>query len=117
MRTGRKANADHWHRKCQYYENTNDLPRFCPVENLKHFRCLKVGHFAKVCRSCHSPVKNTSATFISINETKKIEEANERGYVPVTIKERTAYALIDTGSTFTHISKNLNKLLKLDLIE
>ena len=51
---------------------------------------------------------------MSINETQKIEEANN---VPVTINGRSANALIDTGSTLTHISENLNKLLKLELME
>ena len=76
---------------------------------------LKVGHFAKVCWSCHSPVKNTSATLMSINETQKIEETNKRVNVPVTINGRTANARIHTELTLTHISKNLSKLLKLDL--
>ena len=47
----------------------------------------------------------------------KIEEANKRVNVPVTINDRTANALIDTGSMLTHISKNLSKLLKLELTE
>ena len=48
------------HRKCQYCENTYHARRFCPAKEVQCFRCLKVGHFAKVCRSCHSLVKNTS---------------------------------------------------------
>ena len=105
------------HRKCQYYGNTYHARRFCPAKEVQCFRCLKVAHFAKVCRSCHSPVKNTSATLMSINETQKIEEANKRVNVPVTINGRTANALIDTESTLTHISENLSKLLKLKLSE
>ena len=70
-----------------------------------------------MCHSCHSPVKNTSASFISINETQKIEEANKRVNVPVTINGKTANALIDTGLTLTHISENLSKVLKLELTE
>ena len=54
---------------------------------------------------------------MSINKTKKIEEANKRVNVPVTTNGRTANALIDTGSTLTHISENLSKLLKLELSE
>ena len=77
---------------------------------------FQVGHFAKVCCSHHSPVKNTSATLMSINETQKIE-ANKRVNMPITINGRTANALINTGSMLTHISKNLSKLLKLDLME
>ena len=37
--------------------------------------------------------------------------------MPVTINGRTANALIDTGSTLTHICENLSKLLKLELTE
>ena len=37
--------------------------------------------------------------------------------MPVTINGRSANALIDTGSMLTHISKNLSKLLKLELTE
>ena len=48
---------------------------------------------------------------------KKIEETNKRVNVPVTISGRTANALIDTGSTLTHISENLSKLLKSELTE
>ena len=36
---------------------------------------------------------------MSTNETQKIEEANKRVNVPVTINGRTANALINTGST------------------
>ena len=54
---------------------------------------------------------------MSINETQKIEEANKRVNVPVTINGRSANALVDTGSTLTHISENLSKLLKLKLTE
>ena len=35
----------------------------------------------------------------------------------VTINGKTTNALNDTGSTLTHISENLSKLLKLDLME
>ena len=105
------------HRKCQYCGNTYHAQRFCPAKEVQCFQCLKVGHFAKVCRSCHSVVKNTYATLMSINETQKIEEANKRVNVPVTINGRSANALINTGSTLTHISENLSKLLKLELME
>ena len=54
---------------------------------------------------------------MSINERQKIEEDNKRVNVPVTTNGRTANALIDTGSTLTHISENLSKLLKLELTE
>ena len=64
------------HRKCQYCGNTYHAWRFCPAKEVQCFWCLKVEHFAKVCRSCHSLVKNTCATLMSINETQKIEEAN-----------------------------------------
>ena len=105
------------HKKCQYCGNTYHARRFCEAKGVQCFRCLKVGHFAKVCRLCHSLVKNICATLMSINETQKIEEANKRVSVPVTINGRTANALIDIGSTLTHISKNLSKLLKLELTE
>ena len=103
------------HRKCQYCGNTYHARIFCPAKEVQCFRCLKVGHFAKVCRSCHSLVKNTCTTLMSINKTQKIEEANKRVNVPVTINGRTANALIDTGSTLTHTSENLSKSLKLEL--
>ena len=105
------------HKKRQYCGNTYQARRFCPVKKVQCFRCLKVGHFAKVCRSFHSLVKSTSATLMSINETPKTEEANKRVNVPVTINGKTANALIDTGSTLTHTSENLSKLLKLELTE
>ena len=105
------------HRNCQYCGNTYHARRFFPAKEVQCFRCLKVGHFAKVCRSCHSLVKNTGATLMSIKETQKIEEANKRVNVPVTINGITANALIDTGSTLTHISEDLSKLLKLELTE
>ena len=105
------------HRKCQYCGNTYHAWRFCPAKEVQCFRCLKVGHFAKVCCSCHSVIKNTCATLMSINETQKIEEANKRVSVPVTINGRSANALVNTGSTLTHISENLSKLLKLELTE
>ena len=54
---------------------------------------------------------------MSINKTQKIEEANKRVNMSITINGRTANALINTGSMLTHISKNLSKLLKLDLME
>ena len=102
------------HRKCQYCGNTYHAQRFCPAKEVQCFQCL---NFAKVCHLCHSPVKNASATLMSINEAQKIEKANKRVNVPVTINGRTANALIDTASTLTHISENLSKLLKLDLTE
>ena len=104
------------HRKCQYCGNTYYTQRFCPAKEVQCFRCLKVGHFVKVCRSCHSLVKNTCATLMSINEMQKIV-ANRRVNLPVTINGRTANALIDTGSRLTHISENLSKLLKFELTE
>ena len=87
------------HRKCQYCGNTYHTWRLCPAKEVQCFQCLKVGHFAKVCCSCYSVVKNTCATLMSINEMQKIEEANKRVNVPVTINGRSANALIDTGST------------------
>ena len=74
------------HRK---FRNTYHAPRFCPAKEVQCFRCLKVGHFAKVYRSCHSLVKNTCAILMSINETQKIEEANKRVNAPVTINGTT----------------------------
>ena len=53
---------------------------------------------------------------MSINKTRKIEEASKRINVPVIINGRIANALMDTGSTLTHISENLSKLLKLDFM-
>ena len=102
------------HRKCQYCGNAYHAQRFCPAKEVQCFRCL---NFAKVCHLCHSPVKNASATLMSINEAQKIEKANKRVNVPVTINGRTANALIDTASMLTHFSENLRKLLKLDLTE
>ena len=93
------------HKKCQYCGNTYHSRRFCPAKEVQCFWCLEVGYFAKVFRSYHSTVKNTSATLMSISETQKIEEVNKRVNVPVTINGRIANALIDTGSTLAHISK------------
>ena len=108
-------------RKCNTVETLTTLGNFVKhgksAKEVKSFHCLKARHFAKVSCSCHSPVKNTSAILMSINETQKNEEANKRGNIPVTINGRTANALIETGSTLTHISKHLSKFLKLNLME
>ena len=48
---------------------------------------------------------------MSINETQKIEEANKRVNVPVTINGRSANALIDTGSTLPQVYSSNQRFL------
>ena len=102
--------------KC-YFCGKNKHPRSqCPAREVICYRCHKIGHFSKVCRSkttgnAHSVAVNSS-TVLGISAPKT---HTSKTNLQIKVNGRVVSALLDTGSTLNHVSKNAAKRLNLKL--
>ena len=109
--------------KCSYCGNRKHSRRSCPARYVECYRCSKLGHFAKVCRSngsvwrqqqtdtCASVMKLTQ-NICSLNEP---DQSHNKVNISIKINGVHANALVDTGSTLSHLSDSFRKRLKLKL--
>ena len=63
------------HKRSNTIETLTTLRNFFQQSTGKMLSVFR--HFAKVCHSCHSSVKNTPATLMSINKTQKLKPIKE----------------------------------------
>ena len=98
--------------RCMYCGNRRHFRKFCPARNITCFKCLKKGHFAKVCQS-----KNAAATSSVIMglSSETISDTHSRVNIPISVYGISVFALVDTGSTLSHISDKLIRKLGLQL--
>ena len=102
--------------RCMFCGNKRHPRKFCPARNVECFKCAKKGHFSKVCRSKLIPGKETNDTAATILRIKS-KIARSEVNVEVIVNGVKANALIDTGSTLSHLSSELSKRLKLELAD
>lgn len=91
----------------------------CPARDSNCNLCSKPGHFAKVCKSKHSPT--TAATESSIVLGAMTTSAAAPGclahaLLPITINGKTTKALVDTGSSESFINLQFAKRLCLKMV-
>ena len=90
----------------------------CPARKVTCFKCSKKGHFPKVCRS---KVDATLSEVMSVefasatSDCQHIDNAQTKDNIPITIDSVPVNALMNIGSTLSHISKKLSRHLNLRL--
>ena len=98
--------------KCIFCGNSRHPHKFCPANNRICFKCSKRGHFSKMCRS-KLVKKNETTTTASLMGLSTISHSKVN--IEVLINGLEANALLDTGSSLSHLSYAFCKKLKLDL--
>ena len=100
--------------KCVFCGNSRHPRKFCPANYKICFKCSKRGHFSRMCRS-KLVKKNETTTTASLMELSTISHSKVN--IEVLINGVEANALLDTGSSLSHLSYAFCKKLKLDLDE
>ena len=100
--------------KCVFCGNSRHPRKFCPANYKICFKCSKRGHFSRMCRS-KVVKKNETTTTASPMELSTISHSKVN--IEVLINGVEANALLDTGSSLSHLSYAFCKKLKLDLDE
>jgi len=90
----------------------------CPAKNKTCDFCAKVGHLAKCCLRKKESIKARSSCINCIEHHVLASAALQSTFPPqvlteVTVNNKTAQALIDTGSTCSYISQDFVKKYKL----
>ena len=101
--------------KCYFCGNARHLRSACPAREATCKKCLKKGHFAKVCLSKRqgtaAAAGNTNSLMAVVASASSSSLANVT--VKVKINKIKTNALIDTGSTESFISEEVVKRRKL----
>ena len=99
-------------RKCKYCGNNKHPRKFCPAQDVVCFNCSKRGHFLKVCglkiETTERPDASTASLFGLEPDFHSLTYSKVNRKVSINGVE--ANALIDTGSTLSHLSKRFSKL-------
>ena len=98
--------------KCIFCGNSRHPRKFCPANNKICFKCSKRGYFSRMCRS-KQVKKNETSTIASLMGLPTISHSKVN--IEVVINGVEANALLDTGSSLSHLSYAFCKKLKLDL--
>ena len=91
-------------KKCDYCGNDMHSSFQCPAKRSKCYKCGNYGHFAKQCRS--KTKQTNSLSILDVAVLNSDVGARDKVNVRITIDGVSANALIDTGSTLSHINKN-----------
>ena len=91
-------------KKCDYCGNDMHTRFQCPAKRSKCYKCGNYGHFAKQCRS--KTKQTNSLSILDVAVMNSDVGARDKVNVRITIDGMSANALIDTGSTLSHINKN-----------
>ena len=104
---------------CMFCGNRRHARKNCPAKDVICFKCSKKGHFSKVClcknmksgvvsAACEGPI------LLTVESTMKA--TNEKVNIKIKVNESFGKALLDTGSTYNHISTAFAKQLKLPIV-
>ena len=112
--------------KCYFCGRKRHSRRLCPAKDSVCFKCNKKGHFAAVCRAqirnksgnTGNPITaairgSTSSTIMCLSRTSADTESKVN--IPVKVDGHLVNALVDTGSTISHMSEEVAKRLRLRL--
>ena len=105
--------------KCKYCRNKKHPRKFCPAKDVICVNCTKRDDFSKICRLKVETTERPNASTESLFELKP--DCHSLTYLKVnrkvSINGVEANALIDTGSTLSHLSKRFSKLLNIEIKE
>jgi len=87
----------------------------CPAKDKVCFKCEKRGHFSRVCRSRSVKSKSNCASSLLMQIKPESTGSASKLKIPVQINGVAANALVDTGSTLSHLSERFVKVLDLKL--
>jgi len=99
--------------KCSYCGNKRHERSRCPAKDKVCFKCEKRGHFSKVCRSRSVNSKSSCASSLLMQIKPESTDSASKLNIPVQINGVAANALVDTGSTLSHLSERFVKVLDL----
>jgi len=102
-------------KKCYFCGNKRHARRLFPFKDAICFKCRKKGHFAKFCRSKSDSTDGTSTALISPLMGIASNKDNNLGKtsIPVKLNGIPVQALLDTGSTNSHVSEHVVKRRKI----
>ena len=104
---------------CMFCGNRRHARNNFPAKDVICFKCSKKGHFSKVCLDKNLKSGEVSAAcegpiLLTVESTMKT--TNKKVNIKIKVNESFGKALLDTGSTYNHISTAFAKQLKLPIV-
>ena len=100
---GKSCSIQQPKKTCSYCGNDIHARSQCPAKRSKCYKCGNYGHFAKQCRSRTKQLNYTTVSDVAALNAEN--GAPHKVNVPITVNGIQANALIDTGSTLSHINR------------
>jgi len=94
--------------KCYFCGGNYHSRNICPAKNATCYRCTKIGHFGKMCKSTKSQdIKLSACEYKDLATIRKLGNFAEDSKLNVQIGTRSYYSLLDSGSAASFIDKNI----------